>query len=340
MAFRIVLLIIAAALSTGSRMWASVQISRITGSAIEALAAADSADSIKVWDFSSCQTLGRASLQYIAKGDSVVMELLPELRSDFKVRGDSLWLTALEGRSWRCLTDTVRILPLSSDSTESTLSFHLSRRFMIEGIMEYNVSSGHSVIIHPGDTITGVRLLTLSFSGHVSREEDEFQEKGHVFKKITAERRYWIYNGSVWPIATDCRLHVCGVIYINKAYLFPPEEHPQQSVSANAIASPLVHGTVMPGNRSADLTDHASFSDDISTEELNPVISVDGYSVTVALASGMGQSDILLCDIAGRVLESHKRVELGTSFHGLRPGEYLISVSCGRTRVTEKISIR
>ena len=90
--------------------------------------------------------------------------------------------------------------------------------------------------------------------------------------------------------------------------------------------------------RSATTTTGASKSQLWDGKE--PEVRVDGQAVAVNAFAETGQVDILLCDVAGRVLDSRRGVTSPVVFGDLRPGEYVVAVECGNRHFAEKISIR
>lgn len=86
---------------------AESRVRQLHGERIAEVPVADSTGVSRLWDFSSASFAGRMSVGYTTSGDTLLMELLPSVRSDFAIYGDSIWLTALEGRRWKCTLDSI-----------------------------------------------------------------------------------------------------------------------------------------------------------------------------------------------------------------------------------------
>lgn len=316
------------------------RIVRLPGSIVETVSA-DSVGSRVVWDFSRHSILGQCALQYVFQGDSAVMELLPEFRSDYSISGDSICLAAMEGRTWRCLTDTLSMLPHYNGPASGSLSINLSRKFDIKGNAGESVSYGHTVITAPGDTVTDVRLLTLSFSGELTEATADSLVRTHASGHVEAERRYWIAGGAAYPLATDWRLVLPDGTTDSRIYVFPSAVQASEADLANAPKSPAARASAdRQIKKQPDYGIEKNKHGGPRFEEIRPKINATDNTVIITLGAGSASADILLCDIAGRVIEARRGVELQTIFAGLVPGEYLVSILMGETRTTEKIIIR
>ena len=343
-------IIAAVVIFTGSLAWGNV--TGVQGRSVAWDAVADSVSEAVVWDFSDAETTGRARLRYVAVGDSMVMEFLPSVRCDFRIHGDSLFLERLEGRTWRAETGGCPIRPGSVDAGHYHLSRDLAERWIMDGVTASSVADGQTAILQPGDTIRDARLFQITFSGTMHAAGDDYGTIDSTGQAVRVTRRYWFAPESDYPVAVGQEV-ACGAADMAGTYLFPLDGHPQSDGPArrNAPAMATIGalarmaegkaGDLAGGGmsrRSATTTTGASKSQLWDGKE--PEVRVDGQAVAVNAFAETGQVDILLCDVAGRVLDSRRGVTSPVVFGDLRPGEYVVAVECGNRHFAEKISIR
>lgn len=312
-------------------------------------AVADSVTGAVVWDFSDAETIGRGQLRYVASGDSMVMEFLPTVRCDFRIQEDSLLLERIEGRTWKAMTGGMVVRPGMREAVSCRLSRNLSEMSMLEGVAECDAFAGHTVILQPGDTIRDARLFQLTFYGRIHAAGDDYGKIDSVGMPASAVRRYWFAPESDYPVAVSQEV-ACGAEDMSGTYLFPLDGHPHgdgqsgRNVPVMAAIGALARnwvGDLVGGRafrRAATPTTGASNGQLWDGKE--PEVRVDGQAVTVNALAETGRVDILLCDVAGRVLDRRRGVTSAVVFDGLRPGEYVIAVECGDRHFAEKISIR
>lgn len=297
------------------------------------LSAMNVADEAEIWDFSNRDVMGRMSLQYFSRGDSVVMELLPVVRCDYAAEDDSLRLMVAEGVSWRCQIDSAQQSG-SLMQVKGTLSCNLSRKFDVRGCLSQKSSPGNTVILEPGDTIRSALLVEQTFEGIAS----ELCVDDSVSHSLIASRRYWYAEGSQYPIAIELKCHFSSKCVGDYVYIFPLNEHPANQEQKNDQQERAFYNTTFESKTTYGAENNA-LSGTIPLESDKIIVSADNDCINVALPGEVDSADVILCDIQGRVLEAHKGAMLQTSFSNLRPGEYLISVSGADWRVTKKISI-
>ena len=285
-------------------------------------------DEHEVWDFSDRETINKMSLQYFGHGDSVVMEMLPMVRCDYAIDGDSLRLMAAEGVSWRCQIDSLQqsgnLMKLNG-----TLSSNLSRKFDVTGWLLQKSSSDNTVVLEPGDTIRNVLLVEQSFEGKAI----ELCLNDSAVHTLTAQRKDWFAENSQYPIAIELKCYFSGNLAGDYAYIFPLNKQEQKKDQQDRI----LQNRLFESNPTQSDKNNAQ-SGTIPFESDKLVVSTDNGRIDVGLPSGIDSADVILCDIQGRVLEAHKGVLFQTSFSNLRPGEYLVNISSADWRITKKIS--
>lgn len=294
-----------------------------------------------MWDFTTSGSEGVVTATYMESGDSLVMEFLPTVRSDFAVKGDTPILTVAEGNRWRFKTDSLRPLNAERDSIAGILGIDLSRRMSVEGVLSKTITGGHRAIVQQGDTICGISLLVIGITGSAAISDS-------LCRQFASISRYWLTEGGRYPIAIERGVTSGDEIREYCAAVFPPDQQPEGENdiaadrlfsavrSAGSIRSPLP-GEIknISGRQRSD-----GLASDVADRAGQAVITASGKTIHVAIAADGGAADVLLCDVAGRVIESHPGVTDGISIDGLPPGEYLVSVSGESWRVTEKKILR
>lgn len=337
MKIRQALIVVISAVCAMAQVLSAECVMRLSGIEVAPLSA-DTVVSGMLWDFSGSKVMGSGVLQYISRGDTAVMELLPDLRSDYAISGDFVRLTAVEGRTWLCRADSLTVLPLHDGSLSASLSMHLSRRMSFSGICMQSVSRGHTVILAPGDTISGVSLLTLSASGMLADVAADSLPQSGAGLRVEASRRYWFAAGGAYPLATDWHLLVPDGLDCGKAYVFPPHEQPHDAAVARAAMSPL--SRTVAGQYSAAPRVYGADTGGPRHEATLPVVSVDGRNISVMLAAASGAAGVTVYDILGRLVAGRSVVSRHIAFTHLLPGEYLVCIESESIRYSEKILIR
>ena len=318
---------------------AESRVRQLHGERIAEVPVADSVGDSRLWDFSSASFAGRMSVGYTTSGDTLLMELLPSVRSDFAIYGDSIWLTALEGRRWKCTLDSILLGGNSSDSVTGTLGIDLSQRLAVDGVARQTLSKGHRAVMAPGDTLAGISLFTLAINGR-NALTDTLQRPFEV------QIRYWLAETESAPIAIERSAYFGFGIREYYACIFPPGQ--QQQYETDSVGGKIVKAVRSTGAYNGGIQDLIAKKNTESPAKAIPTpagacnadVRTDGTKIRVVLSPDVATADVVLCDIAGRVIESHAGVADSVSFDGLPPGDYLVSVSGTDWRITEKIHIR
>ena len=294
----------------------------------------DAASESNVRDFSESDKISQAGLKYFTRGDSVVMELLPVLRSDYLISSDSVWLTTMEGSSWKFNVDSLS-MNQSVARVRGLASSNLSRKFYLDGVCLRELAQNQTVILEPGDTIRNAKYLEHTID--CSSVEPSIAEAQTQRVKVT--RRYWFAENSIYPIAVELDINAPWVENQQYTYIFPLYKHPVRSImndEPEQISPKSLYNVQNSGF--ADYDSRMSYGE--LPFEFNS-IEIDTYDGNVEIhLPNEEEVDVILCDVAGRVLESQFGVRLQTSFSNLTDGAYLISISGRNWRVTQKITTR
>ena len=262
------------------------------------------------------------------------MELLPVLRSDYLISSDSVWLTTMEGFSWKFNVDSLS-MNQSVNRVRGLASSNLSRKFNLDGVCLRKLAQNQTVILEPGDTIRNAKYLEHTID--CSSVESSIAEAQTQRVKVT--RRYWFAEHSIYPIAVELDINAPWVENQQYTYIFPLYEHPVRSTmndEPEQISPKSLYNVQNSGF--ADYDSRVSYGE--LPFEFNS-IEIDTYDGNVEIhLPNEEEVDIMLCDVAGRVLESQYGVRLQTSFSNLTDGTYLISISGRNWRVTQKITTR
>ena len=293
----------------------------------------DMASESNVRDFSGSDKISQARLQYFIMRDSVVMELLPVLRSDYLISSDSVWLTTMEGSSWKFNVDSLS-MNQSVNRVRGLASSNLSRKFNLEGLYRRKVAQNQTVILEPGDTVRNAKYIEQIID--CASVEPSIAESQTERANIT--RRYWFAENSIYPIAVELSIKTPWTYNQQYTYIFPLNEHPvsptkndePKNISTKSLYN--VQNSDFAENDTRMLYGELPFKFD-STE-------IDAYDGNIEIRLPIEEDvDVMLCDVAGRVIESRNAVRLQTSFCNLTNGVYLVSVSGANWRATYKISI-
>lgn len=323
-------------MAAASVVTAQIRSAAIHGWEISGIPEADSAGNNVTWDFTTAEVLGKISGGYISSGDTLIMEALPQVRSDYAVSGGSVRLIAVEGRRWRCTLDSILLGQNASDSLKGILGIDLSQRLSVEGVACQTLSNGHRAIMAPGDTLTDVSIVEMTFRG-VMITTDSVRMQAH------ASKRYWL-SAARCPIAIETSASIEGCISECRTYLFPPGENasvaegmPSTRIFRAAGFGPApVYGLKHYGVADCGDSRHAP----VGLGDGNAYITVSDNEIEITVAPEAAPAEVVLCDIAGRVIEAHAGVAVSIPTSALPPGEYLVSVSGVGWRITEKITLR
>lgn len=324
-------------LAAASVVTAQIRSATIHGWEISGIPEADSAGNNVTWDFTTAEVVGKISGGYMASGDTLIMEALPHVRSDYAISGGSVRLIAVEGRRWRCSLDSILLGQNASDSLKGILGIDLSQRLSVEGVACQTLSNGHRAITAPGDTLTDVSVVEMTFRG-VMITTDSVRMQAH------ASKRYWLSAATRCPIAIETSASIEGCISECRAYLFPPGENasvaegmPSTRIFRAADFGPApVYGLKHYGETDRGDSRHAP----VGLGDGNADITVSDNEIEITVAPEAAPAEVVLCDIAGRVIEAHAGVAVSIPTSALPPGEYLVSVSGVGWRITEKITLR
>ena len=324
----------------------AVLIRAMNGLAVEGAIERDSVYSEGIFDFSGLQHTGRITARYFGRGDSIVMELMPDCRTDFAT--DSLGdkkIIRLEGRTWRAEIDSLAIDGFSTHANSASMSVDLSSRFTIHGVYQQKSYSGYTVIFEAGDTLRDVRLLCIDFHGNSKALYGD-----SLSSSLSLTRCYWFAPDSQWPVAVATNVDSNWGGEFQSLYLFPesmqslahenksssPTDSPYKNVTFKPLDNPTIarHVTNIPNvmrSLRSDTSDGFT-ADDIQT-------FINGNQLIIHHRDGDEATDFILCDLLGRTIPASTSVGNQITFYHLPTGDYILSYTINGERQSHKIYI-
>lgn len=278
----------------------------------------DDSKSNAVLDFSAFGIVGDAEVKYIEACDSVIMELLPDCRCDFLIRGDSCRLLHVEGRTWRA-DGAIAIGSSGVCGVSADISRFLSEKYSFEGLVRQTVTAGATAIFACGDTLGGLSVFRIGIDG-IARPAD-----GRPAAPVSVNRTYLFQKQSALPVAIVTEYD--GNIV--SSYVFKPSENAgetlRQQIAHTNQALPLRH-------LRAD-----NLRPSVGVDRLQPLTEAhrQGCSIVLSgadLSVGFDDSEnftvqVVLCDVAGRMIPASSASEAGVWFKGLPPGYYVLGLT-------------
>lgn len=265
-----------------------------------------------IWDWSMKAEVRKAfDARFKWSNDSCLSTILPGIRHDFMICGDSIWRTAVETHFLR-LSDTIPMLyGAGSELSLSVTPRHFATRgraFHSEYIDGHGESEtagiGRGTLVLPhGDTISNVSLTL-----HRSRQELVFSMRSHpdvrdladtTVSRMTRTTETYTWRSAAYSVplaqttvATDS---VCGQPYGQprvSAWICPPIYQPLRSMESNVPDAWKTGNGTSPKSRATP-----------SLASLDVSVGDGGISVS-GTADADGSIEMLLTDISGRVFAS------------------------------------
>lgn len=299
----------------------------VDGSRVSAVLTIDSMMATKVWDFSEGEIFSRAKFFTDNDGDSLLMEFLPVLRTDFRTVGNQTNVKRLEGRDWFFNIDSMGSVPSSdSQSIHGQYRKYQQTDERFDGLLALSESYGHTAIFSAGDTLRNVLAVELnikiSIYGH---SPDSLVSNPATRTNIFRIVRLYA-SESDFPIAVCMESDYNGRLADGSTvYIFPLTEHPSQyQLASRPQQKNRPHS---PPSRSAynggDDGNHGSIQ---SIPQNAITVSTDGNTLTVSTDCHLLPADIMVYDISGRLLSTQRITSTVTTFTGIPSGEILFTL--------------
>ncbi len=310
---------------------------------MQAIEAPEFDECAELWDFSGAAYSGKEITVRLKNwGDTVISAILPGVRHDFHISGDTVFITCSESRFTR-INYHGAIEHTLSGSTISRQFGVSGRAFSCDSLYGYGrciagaVGRG-TLVMHMGDTIADVVLHRTILHYNVATDRTHADNDSLVTKR-TVTRYSWISPGSVFPLATASVTHDTigekAISPVSLCLMSAPSFQPDSKSSASRSAGGQNdNGTA--SNKAYDLFRH------ITVNQTDKNVDV---TVTVARECDVA---IMLCDLYGRVFALRRSVNARSDMaanhvfdgSGLPPGEYIITITAGHQRTNKKFILR
>lgn len=308
-----------------------------------------------ILDLSDAGRSGQAVLRYLWHGDSTVSEMLPAVRCDFSVCGDSLILHRLEGRTWSLTTDSAVITGRRTPPEERRpgglcdmrLSRNLSQYCLLRGVWSVSCSFGHTLIPEPGDTLRNVSGLHFRFDGFCYDSSPDFMiADSMAAEHATITRSYLWCDGLSYPQAiADC--YAIGNRMSHDMYVFPKSI--QSAANVNRAEMPTPDRLFPTRNPAYSPTTRNEIYSPGKNTSMQPsvVISLSAGNVTVTFPDDSGNysdtadgfAGVWLCDILGRRYPPDTAGGGIATFRNLPAGEYILTIAAADGNISQKLII-
>jgi len=274
-----------------------------------------------IWDFSECAVAGKASLRMTCRGDSLLRETYPAVRTDFRLMRGSVALHRMEGRDWFISLDpAAAVAPGFNGHIQGTYRRYQQKEETVDGYISIHHTGGHTAILSAGDTLRDIHALDITLALSLPGNMDDSISAAQPSRchRVRIVRLYDLE--SALPVAVSMESDYEGRLGdANTTYVFPLSEHPKQ------IASPpkaYQRNSRPVSSRVNDRTKNQDMS--LPAEAID--ITAGRGAVTVNLSGDMLPADLAAYDITGRLLAFQRTSDSVSTIEGLPAGECIITV--------------
>lgn len=290
-------------------------------------------------DLSGLTWIGDARLAYSNQGDSIVSETLISdggMRRDFTLTGiNGKLLQRIESRD--CFLQIDSIGPDGHFTGNSRR--YQSEHFYVDGNISQWCRSGLNLILEAGDTInnTIVNIITIKSKYYFS--DPSYVKTDSLYGESIDEIAYVYCVESNWPIiiATcscapgdnieDTRTIVCQ---------FPLIDHPSKQQTEPFVG--LLSQQLRTLWTATEPTDNIN----LFSQDLAVITNGDYGQINVVLSSdNVNETQVILCDVVGRVLQSAKaNGRMPIIFRELPTGYYVIWIKSPKATQNQTIYVK